>query len=467
MKNNFALFIILLFAQKNINAQVFQVDTLQYNGDIEKYINIVIMGDGYTSGEQVNFIADANNLSNYLFTQTPWLNYSSYFNVFAIKVISSQSGITHPGNATDVSEPVFPITNTTTYFDCTFDCFGIHRLVVPQNTTNIMNALSVNFPNYDQVLIIANSTEYGGSGGSYATSTINASSDEIIVHEVGHSFANLADEYYAGDNYAGEMANMTQETNPLLVKWKNWMGFNGTGIYQHCCGGNSAMWNKPANNCKMEYIGGTFCNVCSQEIVESIHNLVNPIVSYIPTTMNINSSNQLLDFKLTELMKPISNTLTIKWQLDGSTIAYNLDSVEINQNLLATGLHTLVATVVDTTHFLRIDNHSSIHFSTVTWTINKVITGIELTSDVNKISYSVFPNPTSNFLTIEFELEKKSNVSIELISIDGKIIQQLENKILDSGKYSKIHDIENIPVGSYTLLFKIDNSVYKETIIKH
>ena len=466
MKTCFTLLTILFLTQSALNAQVFQVDTLQYKGDSEKYINIVIMGDGYTSSEQVNFIADANNLSDYLFTQTPWFNYSNYFNVFAIRVISSQSGTTHPGNAFDVSEPASPVTNVNTYFECTFDYYGIHRLVVPQNTTNVMNVLAINFPNYDQVLILANSEEYGGSGGSYATGTINQFSKEIMDHELGHSFAYLADEYYAGDNYAGEYANMTQETNPLLVKWKNWMGSNGTGIYQHCCVGNAPLWYKPNTNCKMQYINSAFCSVCSQEIVESIHNLVNPIVSYTPTTMNINSNNQFLDFKLTELMKPVSNTLNIKWQLDGSTIGFNIDSVQVNQNSLSTGVHTLVATVVDTTQFLRVNNHSQTHFSNVTWTINKGVTGIELTSTENKISYSVFPNPTSNFLTTEFELEKKSNISIQLISIDGKVIQQVENTTINNGKYSKMLSIENIPVGSYTLLLKIDNSVYKETIIK-
>ena len=100
--------------------------------------------------------------------------------------------------------------------------------------------LAKNFPNYDQVCILANTPYYGGSGGSYATTTLNTASNEIYAHEIGHSFAALSDEYYAGDGYAGERVNMTKETNPLLVKWKNWMNINGIGIYQHCCGGNSA-----------------------------------------------------------------------------------------------------------------------------------------------------------------------------------------------------------------------------------
>lgn len=327
MKKILSLSICLFTFITGVKAQVFEVDTLQYKGDISKYINIVIMGDGYTSTQQDSFLLAANNLSTYLLSLSPWVNYTNYFNVFAIKVISTESGISHPGTATDVTEPVFPVSAVNNYFNTTYDYGGIHRLVVPQNSTKIANVLASNFPNYDQVLIIANSTYYGGSGGAVATSTINSSSAEITAHEIGHSFAGLADEYYAGDGYVAEKPNMTQQTDTSLVKWKNWLGYNGIGIYQHCCGGNSALWYKPSNNCKMQYLNSPYCSICKQTIVESIHHLVNPIVNYIPTNALINSPNQFLDFKLTELMLPNPNTLNIQWKLDAATISNNTDSV--------------------------------------------------------------------------------------------------------------------------------------------
>lgn len=468
MKKVLASVIMLFLTISTTIAQVFQVDTLQYKGDINKYINIVIMGDGYTSAQQNNFITDASNLSNYLLTQTPWINYSNYFNVFAIKVVSSQSGTKHPNTASDcnTASTLVPVSNPTTYLGCTFDSYGIHRLVVPQNTSNVAGVLATNFPNYDQVFVIANSPYYGGSGGSYPTSTTEVRSPEISVHEIGHSFANLADEYYAGDVYAAEKRNMTQQTNPTLVKWSNWIGYNGTGIYQHCCAGQSASWYRPHDNCKMRYLGSQFCNVCAEAIVERIHSLVNTIVSYTPTTLTITSPNQYLDFKLSTLMKPVPNTLNIVWNLDGIPTLNNVDSIQVDQNTLSIGTHTLTATVIDTTALIRVNNHPTIHFSTVTWTIDRLTSGLEITSSTNKISSSVYPNPTSNFLNIEFELEKKSKVSIQLSSLDGKIIQQVENKTVESGKYSKIFNIENLSVGSYFLVFIIDSTMFTQTIIK-
>src|SRR5687767_4126792 len=103
MKKIILLILIQLIALNNVNSQILQVDTLQYKGDINVYINLVIMGDGYTIAEQNDFISDATDLSNYLFTQSPWLNYLNYFNVFAIRVISAQSGTTHPNTASDCS----------------------------------------------------------------------------------------------------------------------------------------------------------------------------------------------------------------------------------------------------------------------------------------------------------------------------------------------------------------------------
>lgn len=468
MKKIFFLILIQLIVLNYGNAQICQVDTLQYKGDANKYINIVILGDGYTTAEQNTYISNATNLFSYLFTQIPWSQYVNYFNVFAIRVISPESGAKHPNTAPDcyMASPLVPFSNPNTYLGCSFDAYNIHRLVVPFNVSNIVNILASNFPNYDQILIIANSPYYGGSGGSYATSTTEESSPEITAHEIGHSFAGLADEYYAGDVYAGEKPNMTQETNPALVKWVNWMSYNGIGIYQHCCGGNSALWYKPHNYCKMQFLGEPYCSVCTEAIIENIHSLVNPVVSYSPTTSVISSPDQYIEFKLTELMEPTNNTLNIQWVLDGITVSTNVDSVQIDQTPLTIGMHTLTVTVVDTTELLRVDNHSSIHFSTITWTINKTNTGIELLSKDNKIIFSVYPNPSGNFLDVSLQLEKKSKLSLQIVSLEGKFIQQLTDETLVDGKYSKNFNIEHLMNGTYVLVLNISGVLYTKTFIK-
>jgi hypothetical protein len=125
-----------------------------------------------------------DSLITSLFDQAPWSNYRDYFNVFAIHVVSAQSGIKHPNTASDCNSYSVPISNPSTYLGCSFDVGGVHRLAVPQNLTNIAAVLSANVPAYDQVFVIANSPYYGGSGGTYCTATKDPLSKEIAVHEL-------------------------------------------------------------------------------------------------------------------------------------------------------------------------------------------------------------------------------------------------------------------------------------------
>ncbi|MBC7884394.1 MAG: T9SS type A sorting domain-containing protein [Saprospiraceae bacterium] len=355
-------------------AQTFKTDTISFNGNPDKFINIVIMGDGYTATEQAKFRADASSLSTYLFNQPPWSNYKSFFNIFAIEAISEQSGTKHPYTASDCSSasPMVPVTDPNTIFGVTFDYANIHRLVVPTNYQNIVNTLISNFPKYDQVIILANSPYYGGSGGSYATSTTGSSSFEVTAHELGHSFAFLADEYYAGDSYASERTNMTQQTNTDLVKWKNWLGFKDVGIYQHCCGGQSDKWYRPHNNCKMRVLGPEFCPVCSENTVKRIHNLVGTnIVARFPVENQIYFCSDSLKFNLS-LAKPNPNTLKVVWDINGVIVAKNIDSVSVNKSHLSAETNILRATVTDTTLFIRDPSHNSTHTNITEWKINKV-----------------------------------------------------------------------------------------------
>lgn len=112
------------------------------------------------------------------------------------------------------------------------------------------------------------------------------------------------------------------------------------------------------------------------------------------------------------------------------------------------------------------DDHSSKHFSTVTWEINKTITGTQLTSSNNKIIYSVYPNPTNEILNISVELENKDNLSVQVYSLDGKLIQDISNEKLIDKKYFKSLSIGNLSNGTYALVFRIGSHTHTELFIK-
>jgi hypothetical protein len=447
----FLLFAITL----QIPAQAFDVEAIKLEGNNDKRINLVFMGDGYTALEQDQFITDATNFSNSLFGQSPFNEYTAYFNVYAIKVISNESGTDHPGTATDVTEPVIAVNFVDNYFNTSFDTANIHRLLYTYDSATVYGVLANNFPEYDQPIILVNSSEYGGAGGPYATSSTGTSAAEIVIHELGHSLFDLKDEYYPGDALAGEAINMTQETNTSLVKWKNWVGTSGVGIYPYGNSGAAATWNRPHQNCKMRYLGVPFCSVCKEGIVEKIHSLISPIDAYTPNNTTLDTPTFPLDFQL-DLIIPNPNTLESEWTLNAVSFASNVDAVSVLETDLVEGTNTLTTVVHDNTPFLRVDNHESVHIYTVTWTINYSSLGInDIESELNNFTVSLHPNPTNSILNVKFESNLSATLKLEIMSLEGKKVMSAS---LSNYENTPI-DISHLSQGVYITNFYSANTL--------
>lgn len=459
-----ALCSLMLLGGSPAGAQIFDVDTLHYKGDPNKYINLVIVGDGYTVAQIPTFITNSTSFKNYFLTVPPFSSYQNYFNVFIIKVPSTQTGVKHPNTASDCAGSGVPVSNPTNYFGTTFDYAGIHRLVVPTNNAALSSVLANNFPNYDQVFILANSTYYGGSGGSYATATLNGSSNEIAAHEIGHSFSSLADEYWAGPQYAAEKANMTQNNNPATVKWKNWIGAGtGIGIYSH----PGTTWYKPHQSCKMQFLGQPFCSVCQETIVERIHTLVNPVLSYAPASANVSVvSGPSYTFALT-LINPNPNTLKREWRRNGTLIATNVDQVVLTGSSFPVGSSTLTAKVVDTTSLSRSDTHPVTHIYTVTWNVtrNSLVAPPLPNARQNHIRLNLYPNPADDYLNIDYSLEQAGRVRIDILSADGRLALQVQPEAQQEGSHSLRTDLSTLTAGTYIVQLQIDGTLHTEKIV--
>ncbi len=362
--------IFLFYLCSNAVSQTFPTITLVDNGPLNNRINLAYLGDGYTLTEQTQYLSDVTEINQDLFTQAPFSNYANFFNAFAVQVPSAQSGADHPGTATDITEPVHEIQSVNTYFDGTFDFAGIHRLLVTTNNTAIFNVLADNVPAYDQAMLIVNSMYYGGSGGQNPCASTHEDASEIAIHELGHSFADLSDEYYAGDQYAQESFNMTQETDPNLVRWTKWYGTNGVGIYQHCCGGNSTSWYRPHENCKMRFLGSPFCAVCTQRIIDRIYELVIPIDNYAPAASTLENMGIPLEFTL-DLVYPDPNTLKIEWVLNDEIVATDQNGLTLSTPDFMIGENVLTVKISDETPLSK-TYEDGYQFS-VTWTISNAI----------------------------------------------------------------------------------------------
>ena len=443
------LYFLLFFSIALLQAQTYEVQNIKYSGDPTKRINFVILSEGYQTAEFPQFVTDATSLMNDMFTQTPFAQYENYFNVYLIKVPSMESGASHPSTASDeASSPFVPVLSVNNYFGTTFDSFSIHRLLYSVNTSTIATVLANNFPQYDQALILVNSPYYGGSGGLFPFSSTESSASEIAIHELGHSFANLKDEYYPGDGLAAEAINMTQNNNPSTIKWKNWYGDNGIGAYAYGTSGTPATWYRPHQFCKMRYLGYPFCSVCTEGIIEKIHSLVSPIDSYSPVSSTVDNPTFPATFQL-DLIETIPNTLQTTWTLNASNFASNVASVNIQDTDLTDGSNTLSAVITDGTSLLRVDNHETIHVYTVTWTIDYSLGIDEISSSSNQININFYPNPVEDIMTIKTENALNLNLTARLLSLDGKLIKtfNLVNEV------SQEISIAEVSQGLYLLNF--------------
>src|SRR5688572_16206063 len=151
----FVILSLLATGNFTTEAQSYKVDTIVYNGDPARFINLVFMGDGFQTGALDSFLASARNLNNYLFSITPFTQYRNFFNVFAISSPSPESGANHPGTATDESSSGNqPVVSVNTMFNSTFDYAAIHRLLVAQNYSAIFDVITDNAPYYDQIFML-------------------------------------------------------------------------------------------------------------------------------------------------------------------------------------------------------------------------------------------------------------------------------------------------------------------------
>ncbi|MFD6157146.1 M64 family metallopeptidase [Nocardia sp. NPDC060256] len=197
------------------------VVTIQQTGPSSQRFDLVFVGDGYTASQLGTYKQHAINRWNEITQVEPFKTYKNSFNVWAVNVVSQQSGVDNDPRGT----------YRNTALDMTFWCGGTERLLCVNETKALQYARLA--PEADQVIALANTTKYGGAGGGVATSSGgNAQAGQIVLHELGHSVGGLADEYdYPNDRYTGREpseANASTYTSAQMqqnrTKWYQYLG---------------------------------------------------------------------------------------------------------------------------------------------------------------------------------------------------------------------------------------------------
>jgi hypothetical protein len=160
---------------------------IQKMGEPATKVDFVILGDGYTALELKKFERDARRLTEVLFATSPFKEHRRDFNVWALCPPAAESGISRPSTGVYRNSPL----------GATYDAFGSERYVLTFDNHALRNVAQ--FAPYEFIEIITNTRTYGGGGIFNLYSTVasdNAFANYVFVHEFGHHFAGLADEYY-------------------------------------------------------------------------------------------------------------------------------------------------------------------------------------------------------------------------------------------------------------------------------
>jgi hypothetical protein len=196
-----------------------QLIKLQDSGDPATHVDFLILGDGYTAADMAKFGKDAHRLMDILFSSSPYKEHRGDFNVWGLCPPAEQSGISRPSTGIYRHSPV----------GATYDAFDSERYVLTFDNKAFRNIAQ--FAPYEFVEILTNTNTYGGGGIFNLYSTVAADSlwsPYVFVHEFGHHFAGLADEYYTSDvSYTNTKKvepwepNATALMEPAELKWKD------------------------------------------------------------------------------------------------------------------------------------------------------------------------------------------------------------------------------------------------------
>jgi hypothetical protein len=208
-------------------AAAFASGTLMDNGDPHRKVDIVVVGDGYAAGDIEKFRKDAKHFNDAMFSTEPFKSRKGEFSVRTVEVVSAESGIDRPDKNVWKDTPLGTMYNT----------FGSARYVLTTENRALRDIIG-GVP-YDFVIILVNDDRYGGGGIYNLYTTCFAKADKpgmewqmdyVYVHEFGHAFGGLGDEYYSSQVSYNEFypkgvepwePNLTALLDPARLKWKD------------------------------------------------------------------------------------------------------------------------------------------------------------------------------------------------------------------------------------------------------
>jgi len=357
----------------------YTTQTVIRTGPSSNRLDIVFLGDGYRATEMEKFDRDVRTFAEHLLTTPPYAAYRHAINVHKVNVISRDSGIDRP------SLGLF----RDTALDLTFDFEGVPGAVyAPAESEYKIYRAAALVPEADLIVVLVNESDLGGSSGplkNISVVTTHAWGPELLLHELGHSFAFLADESdgpaappMREPSKANVTLQSTREGLQRVGKWDHWIedapspskSPTGVGLFEGGLGASRGVF-RPAQTCKMRALGRPFCPVCAEQHVLRLYFYIRPIEAVSPSPTAPLSAHEIatdaLIFRVIPL-EPSPAMLRIEWFVDDRPLDHHEASLRLPLMALPPGLHTITVVVTDPTPFVRRDPWGSLS-SRVSWTL--------------------------------------------------------------------------------------------------
>lgn len=316
------------------------ITALVESGAAHERLSLVIMGDGYQSNELGQFAADADRMVAELKSAKPWSDMMPLVNIYRIDAASSQSGADNPAAGESVD----------TYFNSSFWTNNIERLLaIDAQGAGRARALADSFlgpDGWDRIIVIVNTPKYGGSGGEFVVTSAHVDAGKIMLHELGHSFAGLADEYGGDGSARGYWASHANvDVDGVNPKWAAWLTpgvplptmlqpglkseealSNVVGAFEGASHYDSGIY-RPAHRCMMRDLGADFCPVCREAHHRALASNVQLVRAVKPTKAKplkvSKKKSALLEVRAMPLFE---ESLSYRWSVCGTVVSSERNS---------------------------------------------------------------------------------------------------------------------------------------------
>ncbi|MBB5934726.1 M64 family metallopeptidase [Streptomyces zagrosensis] len=332
------------------------------SGSTADKVDVVVIGDGYTAAQQGDFHADARSKWQQISAVQPYASYRELFNVWAVDAVSNDSGVSGDPTQSVVKD---------TALSSRFWCDGLERLLCVD--TDKVESYATKAPAADLVIVLSNAAKYGGAGyndvtsrpgydGIATASSDHPDSDQVAVHETGHSLGKLADEYvyeeygtYTGPEPADSNIS-TLSTSAMAAqrtKWYRWLGqqspdggsvgaYEGGGYYPRGL-------NRPTRNSIMRTLGREFNLPGREAMIAGFYRHASVLASDTPADKTLTRRERV--------SVEVPASATVRWYVDGREVRSARGKLSVTPRSLGVPVfghgHHITARATDGTDAVR------------------------------------------------------------------------------------------------------------------